>query len=63
MDNKKRSKQTSQKDGEQELAFVVPESLARAYQRCAWVIINETGRTQKSIMEEVVKDFLIKHGC
>ncbi|MCB2183551.1 MAG: hypothetical protein KQH63_16070 [Desulfobulbaceae bacterium] len=37
--------------------------LYRAYHRCSWIIIHETGRDQLSIMEEMVEDFLIKHGC
>jgi hypothetical protein len=41
----------------------VSAELYRAYQRCTWVIINETGRSQVEIMEEMVRDFLIKHGC
>ncbi|MFP3982728.1 MAG: hypothetical protein ACLFV2_03445 [Desulfurivibrionaceae bacterium] len=41
----------------------VPEDLYRAFQRCIWVQVNETGRSQLDIMEEVVEDFLKKHGC
>lgn len=37
--------------------------LYRAYHRCSWIIIHETGRDQLSIMQEMVEDFLIKHGC
>ncbi|MBI4793756.1 MAG: hypothetical protein HY789_13725 [Deltaproteobacteria bacterium] len=37
--------------------------LYRAYQRCSWIIIHETGRGQLDIMQEMVEDFLIKHGC
>ena len=35
----------------------------RAFQRCMWIRINETGKTQLDIMNEMVNDFLIKHGC
>ncbi len=45
------------------LNLQVSADLFRAYQRCTWVIINETNRSQLSIMEEMVRDFLIKHGC
>jgi len=41
----------------------LPADLLRAYHRCTWIIINETGRDQLAIMEEMVRDFLIKHGC
>ena len=46
-----------------EIKLFVPDDLYRAFQRCVWVLINETGRDQKEIMREVVHDFLVKHGC
>ena len=53
-------------DGEQELTelkLFVEEDLYRAFQRCVWVLVNETGRDQRDIMREAVRDFLVKHGC
>jgi len=41
----------------------VSDDLYRAYQRCTWILVNETGRTQLEIMDEMVRDFLVKHGC
>ncbi|MDH4320247.1 MAG: hypothetical protein OEV73_01980 [Desulfobulbaceae bacterium] len=35
----------------------------RAFRRCVWIITHETGRDQTAIMEEMVHDFLVKHGC
>ncbi len=46
-----------------ELKLKIPEDLFRAYQRCSWIIINETGRDQLEIMEEMVHDFLVKKQC
>ncbi len=46
-----------------ELKLFVPDDLYRAFQRCVWIIVNETGRDQSDIMREVVHDFLVKHGC
>lgn len=46
-----------------ELKLLLPEDLHRAFQRCLWVRINETGQTQLRLMEEVIRDFLIKNGC
>ena len=46
-----------------ELKLKIPADLYRAYQRCSWIITNETGREQLDIMEEMVVDFLIKKGC
>lgn len=46
-----------------ELKLFVPDDLYRAFQRCVWIIVNETGRDQPDIMREVVHDFLVKHGC
>ncbi len=46
-----------------ELKVKIPESLYRAYQRCSWIIVHETGRDQLSVMEEMVHDFLVKNQC
>lgn len=53
----------SEEAGLQAVNLQIPADLARAYQRCTWVIINETGRSQLAVMEEMVRDFLVKHGC
>ncbi|MBI5558376.1 MAG: hypothetical protein HY885_12140 [Deltaproteobacteria bacterium] len=45
------------------LTIKIRPDLYRAYQRCSWIIIHETGRSQLDIMQEMVEDFLIKHGC
>lgn len=49
--------------GTEALQLRVQEDLYRAFQRCMWIIINETGRTRMDVMDEMVRDFLIKHGC
>lgn len=46
-----------------ELKIQIPPDLYVAYQRCTWTIIHETGRRPLAVMEEMVRDFLIKHGC
>jgi hypothetical protein len=46
-----------------ELKLLVTEDLFRAFQRCVWIQIHETGQSQLQVMEEVVRSFLIKHGC
>jgi len=50
-------------DGTRPLLLRVDDDLYRAFQRCVWIIINETGRTQMDIMNEVIRDFLIKNDC
>jgi len=45
------------------ITLTVPETLYRAFQRCTWLLINETEKSQMEIMEEMVSDFLVKHGC
>ena len=45
------------------LQLQVPEDIYRAYRRCSWIVVHETGRSQLDIMEEMVRDFLVKHGC
>ena len=37
--------------------------LHRAFRRCVWSIIHDTGRDQVEIMNEMVHDFLVKNGC
>ncbi len=46
-----------------ELKIQIPQDMVVAYQRCSWTIIHETGRKPLEVMEEMVRDFLIKHGC
>jgi len=46
-----------------ELKIQIPPELYVAYQRCSWAIVHETGRQPLAVMEEMVRDFLIKHGC
>jgi hypothetical protein len=46
-----------------EIKLFVPDDLYRAFQRCVWVLVNETGRDQLDVMREVVQDFLVKHEC
>ena len=50
-------------DSTEILKLRVPSELCRAFHRCTWVLINEGGRSQQDIMEEAVRDFLVKHGC
>ena len=46
-----------------EVRILVPENLAAAWQRCSWVLVQEKGQARLDSMEEMVRDFLIKHGC
>ena len=45
------------------IELLVPVDLYRAFHRCTWLLVNETGKSQLEIMREMVRDFLIKHGC
>ena len=45
------------------VSIMVSADLYRAYQRCTWILINETSKNQLEIMDEMVRDFLTKHGC
>ena len=45
------------------ITVTVPDRLYRAFHRCTWLLVNETGKSQLQVMEEMVRDFLIKHGC
>jgi hypothetical protein len=46
-----------------DLKIQIPPELYVAYQRCSWIIVHETGRNSMDIMQEMVRDFLVKHGC
>ena len=45
------------------LLLQVDHDLFRAFHRCVWIIVHETGRPRIEIMNEMVRDFLIKHDC
>ena len=45
------------------LTLRIDADLYRAFQRCTWMLINESDRDQIAVMNEMVRDFLIKHGC
>jgi len=61
--NKEKNKEVEEVDDLTPLTLKVPDDLYRAYQRCTWILINEGDRDQLEIMEEMVRDFLVKHGC
>jgi hypothetical protein len=46
-----------------EIKIFVPQDRYRAFQRCVWIQVHETGRTQLDVMEEVIDDFLDKYEC
>lgn len=46
-----------------ELKLKIHPDLYVAFQRCSWIIVHETGRSQVEVMNEMVEDFLRKHGC
>lgn len=46
-----------------EVKLFLPDDLARALQRCLWILVQQTGRSRPDIMRELVLDFLVKHGC
>ena len=46
-----------------DLKIQIPQELYVAYQRCSWMIVHETGQKTLDVMQEMVCDFLMKHGC
>ncbi len=46
-----------------EIKLQVSDDLYRAFQRCVWILVHETGRDRLDIMREVIHDFLVKHEC
>ena len=63
VDNQKPAGKDVASGGLVELKIQIPADLYRAYQRCSWIITNNTGREQLEIMEEMVVDFLVKNEC
>ncbi|NNF48189.1 MAG: hypothetical protein HKN69_15630 [Desulfofustis sp.] len=49
--------------GLSEIRILVPDELSTAWQRCSWVLVQEKGQGRLESMEEMVRDFLKKHGC
>lgn len=49
--------------GLEEINIQVPADLRVAWQRCSWVLVQEKGQSRLESMEEMVRDFLVKHGC
>lgn len=56
-------KENDELAGSELLQLRVDPDLYRAFRRCVWIIIHETGRSQIDIMNEMVRDFLVKHEC
>ena len=46
-----------------EIKIFVPADCYRAFQRCVWIQVHESGRTQLEVMQELVDDFLAKYEC
>ena len=46
-----------------EIKLLVSDDLYRAFQRCVWILVHETGRDRLDIMRDVIHDFLVKHEC
>ena len=63
MDQKTENHQQESDEKLQTIHVKVREDLYRAFQRCSWIIVHNTGRTQLDVMNEMVEDFLVKHGC
>jgi hypothetical protein len=63
VDQEDKISQTASDNSFEQLRLFVDADLYRAFQRCVWIIINETGRNQIDIMNEMIRDFLIKHKC
>ncbi|WP_084813430.1 hypothetical protein [Desulfogranum japonicum] len=46
-----------------QIKLFVPPNLYSAFHRCVWIRVNETGKNQLEIMQEMVEEFLKKHQC
>ena len=62
-DREKRGQRVSSEQDMGRIELMVPDDLCRAFHRCTWLLVNETGQSKLDIMREMVRDFLVKHGC
>ena len=62
-EGQKRGQGHSSEQSMARIELMVPVELYRAFHRCTWLLVNETGKSQLDIMQEMVRDFLVKHGC
>ena len=53
----------ARQQGLSEIRILVPSELSTAWQHCSWVLVEEKGQDRLESMEEMVRDFLVKHGC
>ncbi len=53
----------ARQQGLSEIRLLVPSELSTAWQRCSWVLVQEKGQGRLESMEEMIRDFLVKHGC
>lgn len=56
-------REASSEKAMERIELLVPADLSRAFRRCTWLLVNETGKSQLEIMQDLVRDFLVKHGC
>ena len=63
VENKNQDEAEPESEQIQTLTLKMNDDLYRAFQRCTWILVHETGRTQLEVINEMVEDFLIKHGC
>lgn len=63
LENNQSSGDRFDQTGLAEIKIQVPVHLSVAWQRCSWLLVQEKGQSRLESMEEMVSDFLIKHGC
>ena len=51
------------KEDKEELAIIVRADLARAFRRCVWIGVNETGLSPYEVQNKLIEDLLRLHGC
>ena len=51
------------KEKKESVTLILRADIARAFRRCIWLGINETGRSPYEVQNELIEEFLKRHGC
>ncbi len=63
MDNNQVADQNSSEDDLAVIKFFVSPQQYRAFQRCVWLQVHETGCSQLEVMAKMIDEILIHHAC
>ena len=51
------------KKKKESVTLILRADIARAFRRCVWLGVNETGRSPYEVQNELIEELLKRHGC